>query len=77
LKPRLVSQRSGHAPPGAGGDDLALEARPDQQRDPATVVEVGVGQEQEVDLRRVEAEGSGILLGDLAPPDTFRSRPGS
>ena len=50
-----------------GGDDLAAEAALDEQRQAPAVVEMGVGQQQEVDCRGVEAEGLGILLIELAP----------
>ncbi len=51
---------------GAGGDDLAAEAALGEQRQPPAMVEVGMGQEHEVDRRRLEAEGLGIVLGKLA-----------
>ena len=56
----------GQLPAGWRGDDLALEAAPDQQRDTPAVVQVRMGQQQDVDGLRVEAEIGGVLLVDLA-----------
>ena len=51
---------------GAGGDDLAAEAALGEQRQPAAMVEMGVGEQHHVDRLRIEAEGLGVVLGELA-----------
>ena len=50
----------------AGGDDLAAEAALVQQRHAPAMVEVGVGQQQYVDRRRVEAERRGVFVVEVA-----------
>ncbi len=51
----------------AGAGELAAEAALHEQRRPAAVVEVRVGEQHEVDRRRIEAERLCVLLLDLAP----------
>jgi hypothetical protein len=51
---------------GGRGDDLAPEAALDQQRHTPAVIEMGMGQQQEIDRLGLEAEGRGVLLLPLA-----------
>ena len=64
---RIEHHQPGQLPGSGRGDDLALEPPPGQQGDATTVIQMGMGQQQVVDLRRVETEGLGILLGQLPP----------
>src|SRR5579883_2286042 len=48
-----------------GGDHLAPEALLDQQRQAPAMIEMGMGEEQEIDRCRIEAERLGILLFEL------------
>ncbi len=49
-----------------GGDDLAAESALHQQRQPAAVIEMGVGQQEEVHLGRIETERLGVLFVEFA-----------
>ena len=62
-----------------GGDDLALKAALDEQRQAPAMVEMGVGQQDEnVDGRGIEAEVVGVLLLERAAAlIERRNRPGS
>jgi hypothetical protein len=40
-----------------GGDDLAFEPLPDQLRDSADMVDMGMRDEKEIDLRRLDRPG--------------------
>ena len=44
------------------GDDSAAEPLLDEQRDHAAMVEVGVGQQKDVDARRVEGEAVAVMV---------------
>ena len=52
---------------GGGGQDFAAKTAPDEQRQAPAMVEMGVGQQNEVDLARRKAEILRIFLLD-APP---------
>ena len=58
-QPRQLARR-------AGGDDLAAEAALVKQRDAPAMVEMGVGQQQRVDRRRVEAERRRVFVVEVA-----------
>ncbi len=61
-----VQQHDGHElGREAGGKDGTLESLFDQQRDPAGVVDVGMGHQHRVDL--VGSKGQGLVI-DLVPP---------
>ena len=68
LQPRGVEQ---HQPRevarGIGGDDLAAKPALDEQRNPAAMVEMRMGQHQHVDRPRVEGERLGVGRALLAP----------
>ena len=49
-----------------GGDDLAAKATLGEQRQAPAMIEMGVGEQDEVDRRRLEAEGVGVVLGEFA-----------
>src|SRR4029077_8394513 len=57
--PREVARRG-------RGDDLAAKAVLHEERQSPTMVEVRVGQQQEVERRRVEAEVGGVFLFEIA-----------
>ena len=44
------------------GDDFTAKTAPVQQRNPPAMVQVRGGQQQEVDLGRIKAEGFGVFL---------------
>ena len=49
----------------AGGDDLAAKAALEKQGDAPAMVEMGVGQQQHIDRRRVEAEWRSVFVVEL------------
>jgi len=51
---------------GGGGDDLPAKTALDQQRQATAVIEMGVGQEQEIDGGGFETERFRILLLEFA-----------
>ena len=55
-----------------GRDDLAAEAALRQERQAPDMIEMSMGEEDEVDALRIEAERPGILLVELAAPLELR-----
>ncbi len=49
-----------------GGDDLTLKSPLHQKRQPAAMIEMRMGEQNEVDRARVEAERDGVILIELA-----------
>lgn len=50
---------------GGCADDFALEAAFHQERNPAAVIEMRVGQKESIDRSRIEPKGFGVLLMKL------------
>ncbi|OIQ66727.1 hypothetical protein GALL_517000 [mine drainage metagenome] len=55
----------GQCPAGGSGDDLAAKTAFDQQRQPAAVVQMSVGEQHIIYGGRVEAEGLAVLFVQL------------
>jgi len=58
---RIEDHEIGKLARGGGGHDRALEAALAKERQPAAMVEMGMGQKHAIDRGGVEAEGLGIL----------------